>query len=210
MHDAGMALYRDHIFPRLMNVVMNNPQTREIRARVCTDLKGEVVEIGFGTGHNLPYLPAGVTRLSVVEPSGLGVRIARERIAASTVPFEVAGLDGQDLPFDDASADQVLCTWSLCSIPDPERAVREAGRVLRRGGTFHFVEHGRAPDAEVRRWQRRLEPVQKRMGCGCHLTRDIPAILEAGGMRILRLERYYGKGEPKVFGSLYEGVATPV
>jgi len=204
-----MGLYRDNVFPRLMNVAMNTKQTRIIRARVCADLKGEVVEIGFGTGHNLPYLPASVTRLTVVEPSGLGVRMARERIAATAIPFEVAGLDGQDLPFDDASADQVLCTWSLCSIPDPVRAVREARRVLRPGGTFHFVEHGRAPDESVRRWQERLDPVQKRLAGGCHLSRDIPAILEAGGMRIERIDRYYGKGEPKVFGSLYEGVAVP-
>ncbi|MCW2601575.1 MAG: Demethylmenaquinone methyltransferase [Frankiales bacterium] len=203
-----MGLYRDRLFPRIMNVVMNTKEVRAIRARVCADLSGEVVEIGFGTGHNLPYLPANVTRLRVVEPSGLGVQLAQARIAAATFPVEVAGLDGQDLPFEDGSADHVLCTWSLCTIPDAVRAVREARRVLRPGGTFHFVEHGRAPDAAVRRWQDRLNPVQQRLACGCHLNRDIPAILEAGGLRIERMDRYYGKGEPKAFGSLFEGVAT--
>lgn len=205
-----MGLYQQHVFPRLMNAVMNTKETRAIRGRVCAGLSGEVVEIGFGTGHNLPFLPAAVTRLRVVEPSGLGVRLAQPRIAASAVPVEVSGLDGQDLPFEDASADHVLCTWSLCSIPDPVRAVREAARVLRPGGTFRFVEHGRAPDEAVRRWQDRLNPIQNRMAAGCHLNRDIPAILTAGGMRVDSLDAYYGKGEPKAFGSLFEGVAVPV
>lgn len=203
-----MGLYGEHVFPRVMNKVMANAQMAKIRERVCADVAGDVVEIGFGTGHNLPFLAGAVTRLRVVEPSGLGVRLAQERIAAAPFPVEVAGLDGQDLPFEAESADQVLCTWSLCSIPDPVRAVREARRVLRPGGTFHFVEHGRAPDASVRVWQDRLNPLQKRVGCGCHLNRDILAILEAGGMRLDRLERYYGKGEPKPFGALYEGVAS--
>ena len=204
-----MGVYREHVFPRVLNVVMNNKQTREIRTRVCAGLHGEVVEIGFGTGHNLPFLPPAVTRLRVVEPSGLGVRLAQDRIAAVAVPVEVAGLDGQHLPFEDGSADAVLCTWSLCTIPDPVLAVREARRVLRPGGTFHFVEHGRAPDASVLRWQQRLEPLQNRIACGCHLSRDIPSILEVGGMRVERMDCYYGKGEPRVVGSLYEGVAVP-
>jgi ubiquinone/menaquinone biosynthesis C-methylase UbiE len=204
-----MSYYGDHLFPRLMNRVMDTGQTRKIRARVCSGLAGEVVEIGFGTGHNLPFLPGAVTRLRVVEPSGLGVRLARERLAASPVPVEVAGLDGQSLPFEDASADHVLSTWTLCTIPDAVRAVREAVRILRPGGSLHFVEHGSAPDASVRRWQDRLNPVQMRVACGCHLNRDIPAILEAGGMRLERLDRYYGKGEPRIFGALYEGVAVP-
>ncbi len=203
-----MGCYGDKVFPRLMNVAMGGKETRAIRARVCADLAGEVVEIGFGTGHNLPFLPASVTRVRAVEPSSLAVQIAQGRIAATTVPVEIAGLDGQDLPFQDASADQVLCTWSLCSIPDPVRAVREALRVLRPGGTLHFAEHGRAPDTGVLAWQRRLNPVQRRLACGCHLDRDIPALLEAGGMRVERMTTYYAKGEPKVLGSMYEGIAT--
>lgn len=203
-----MGLYREQVFPRVMNAVMNTAQTRLARERVCAGLAGEVVEIGFGTGLNLPHLPPSVTRLRVVEPSGLGVRMAAARVAAAPFPVEVAGLDGQALPFADASADAVLCTWSLCSIPDPVSAVREVRRVLRPGGRLHFVEHGRAPDERVRRWQARLNPVQRRLGCGCHLDRDIPALLVAGGMRVERLDTYYGKGEPKVFGSMYEGIAA--
>ena len=203
-----MGLYREQVFPRVMNAVMNTAQTRETRARVCAGLAGDVVEIGFGTGLNLPHLPPAVTRLRVVEPSGLGVRIAVERIAAAPFPVEVAGLDGQAMPFETGSADAVLCTWSLCSIPDAVSAVREARRVLRPGGRMRFVEHGRAPDDGVRRWQDRLNGIQRRVGCGCNLNRDIPALLLAGGMRVERLDTYYAQGEPRVFGSMYEGSAV--
>jgi len=199
--------YDDKILPRVINVVMNTKQNRQIRARVCAGLAGEVVEIGFGTGHNLPYLPPAVTRLRAVEPAGLGVRLAGERIRQAGVPVDVVGLDGQRLPIADASADAVLCTWSLCTIPDPVAAVREVRRVLRPGGALHFVEHGLAPDQSVRVRQRRLNGIQQRVAGGCHLNRDIPAILAAGGMQTSRLETYYGKGEPKPYGSLYEGTA---
>jgi len=203
-----MGFYGDRVLPHVINAVMNTKQTRTIRARVCADLKGEVLEIGFGTGHNLPYLPADVTRLLAVEPSSRSVELARERIDASRVDIEVIGLDGQRLPVDDESVDAVLCTWSLCTIPDGVAAVREARRVLRPGGRLHFVEHGAAPDAKVRRWQDRLNPIQNRVGGGCNLNRDIAGIVEAGGMTISKLDRYYTPGEPKAFGSMYEGVAT--
>ena len=203
-----MGFYGDRVLPRLINVVMDTEQIRRIRARVCAGLTGEVVEIGFGTGHNLPFLPPEVTRVRAVEPSGVGVRLARERIEHATAEVEVIGLDGQRLPLPDASVDAALCTWTLCSIPDAVAAVREVRRVLRPGGELHFVEHGLAPDAKVRAWQRRLNPIQRRVGGGCHLDRDIGAIVEAGGLTISRLDRYYGKGEPKPFGAMYEGVAV--
>jgi ubiquinone/menaquinone biosynthesis C-methylase UbiE len=203
-----MGWYGEHVFPRLMNVAMNTAMTREIRSRVCAGLSGEVVEIGFGTGHNLPYLPTSVRLLRAVDPSALGVRLAKDRIAKSTVPVEIAGLDGQRLPFDDESADAVLSTWTLCSIPDPVAAVREIRRVLRPGGQLHFVEHGRAPDEKVRRWQNRLNGLQQRAADGCNLNRDIPALLQAGGLTVTRMDRYYGEGEPKTVGSLFEGVAA--
>lgn len=204
-----MGFYDDHVLPHVINAVMNNKQTRTIRARVCGGLKGEVVEIGFGTGHNLPFLSGEVTRLRAVEPSGVSVRLAHQRIDHSPIAVEIVGLDGQHLPMEDASADAVLCTWSLCTIPDPVTAVREARRVLRPGGQFHFVEHGRAPDESVRRWQDRLNGIQQRVGGGCNLNRDIPAILQAGGLIITQLDSYYGKGEPKPYAAMYEGIATP-
>lgn len=203
-----MGVYVDRVLPHVINVVMNTKQMREIRTRVCADLKGEVLEIGFGTGHNLPFIPRSVTRLLAVEPSGRSVELARKRIDASPLTVEVVGLDGQKLSVGDASVDAVLCTWSLCTIPDAVAAVSEARRVLKPGGTFHFIEHGLAPDDGVRRWQSRLNPIQNRVGGGCNLNRDISALIEAGGLSITKLDRYYSAGEPKAFGSMYEGVAA--
>ena len=203
-----MGFYGDRVLPHIINVVMNNEQTRQIRHRVCSGLHGEVVEIGFGTGHNLPFLPAEVTRLRAVEPSQRSIALAQERIAASEVPVEIVGLDGQHLPLEDNSADAVLCTWSLCTIPDPEAAVREMARVLAPGGQLHFAEHGRAPEHGVRRWQDRLNGMQQRIGGGCHLNRDIPSIIEAAGMKITRLNTHYAEGIPKPYAFIYEGTAT--
>ncbi len=204
-----MGLYRDRVVPRLINVACNTNEANKARARVCAPLAGEVLEIGFGSGLNLPHLPDAVTQLMAVEPSGFGVKLASKRIADSRVAVEVIGLDGQRLPLDDASVDAVLCTWSLCTIPDAVAAVAETRRVLRPGGTFHFVEHGIAPEEKVRRWQDRLNGMQQRIAGGCNLNRDIPSLIEAGGMTMTSLEHFYGKGEPKMFGSLYLGVATP-
>jgi ubiquinone/menaquinone biosynthesis C-methylase UbiE len=203
-----MSFYEDRVLPHLVNTVMNTKLTREIRGRVCSGLQGDVLEIGFGTGHNLPFLPAAVTRLRAVEPSQRSVGLAASRMAAAKVPVEVVGLDGQELPLPDDSADMALVTWSLCTIPDPVMAMREVARVVKPGGRVHFVEHGRSPNASVRKWQERLNGIQNRLAGGCNLNRDIPALIEAAGLRIERLDRYYGKGEPKPLGYLYEGVAV--
>jgi SAM-dependent methyltransferase len=207
--DGAMAIYRDVVFPHVINLAMNTKTTREIRDRVCSRLKGEVVEIGFGTGLNVPHLPAGVTRLHAVDPMRTGARLASKRVAASPVPVSLAGLDGESLPFADQSADAVLSTWTLCSIPDAVAALREVRRVLRPGGALHFVEHGRSPDEGVRRWQDRLNPVEQRVACGCNLNRDIPGLVEQAGLRVERLDTYYTPGDPKVLGWTYEGVAVP-
>lgn len=206
---AGMGVYREHVLPYAVNLAMANKVLHPLRRRVAEGLAGEVVEIGFGTGHNLPYLPSAVTRLRAVEPSGLSVRLAAERIRAAPFPVEVVGLDGEAVPLPDGCADAVLCTWALCTIPHPERALREMARLLKPGGELHFVEHGKAPDEGVLRWQHRLTPLQKRVAGGCHLDRDIPALLERGGFSITALERLYVAGEPRVVGSTYLGRAVP-
>ena len=200
--------YRDHVFVRIMNSMMNTKETRRIREEVCAPLAGEVLEIGFGTGLNLPHLPPTVTRLLAVDPMERGRALAQERLAATSVPVEFVGLEGDSIPLADASVDAALATWTLCSIPDPVAAVREIRRVLRPGGTFHFVEHGRAPDDGVRKWQDRVNPIQKRMACGCNLNRDIPAILADGGMEPGNVTTYYAKGDPKIMGWMYQGIAT--
>ena len=203
-----MGFYGERVFPRAMNRLMNTKQTRETRARVCAPLSGDIVEIGFGTGLNLPHLPPAVTVVLAVDPLERGRTLASERIAASPVSVEFVGLDGQLLPLADDSADAALSTWTLCSIPDPVAAVSEINRVLRPGGTLHFVEHGCSPDPAVRKWQRRLNPIQRRIACGCNLDRDIPSILKDAGLSVDSLNTYYMKGSPKILGWTFEGVAA--
>ena len=203
-----MGVYRDRVFPRIVNMACNTKETRRIRDEVCTPLAGEVLEVGFGTGLNLPHLPPAVTRLLAVDPMEVGPRLAADRLAATSVDVAFVGLDGQSLDLEDDSVDAALSTWTLCSIPDARAAVREVGRVLRPGGTFSFVEHGAAPDAKVRAWQDRLNGAQQRFGCGCNLNRDIPSIVEAGGMTVTALDTFYAKGTPKFIGWTFQGVAA--
>lgn len=131
-------------------------------------------------------------------------------LAETAVPVERAGLDGQRLSFDDASFDSALSTWTLCTIPDPVAALRELRRVLRPGGRLFFVEHGAAPDVGVLCWQRRWDPVQRRVFAGCHVSRPIEELLAEAGLPGEDVRRYYGDGEPRLFGSLYEGRTAPV
>lgn len=201
-------LYRRQVFPRIMNLAMNTAETRRIRAEVCAPLAGEVLEIGFGTGHNLPFLPAAVTRVLAVDPMQEGERLAAQRLRESTVTVDFVGLDGERIDLPDRSVDEALATWTLCSIPDAGAAVREIARVLRPGGRLHFVEHGISPDAKVQRWQHRLNPVQNRVACGCNIQRDIPALIEAGGMVVEEVERFYAKGDPKILGWTFQGRAS--
>jgi SAM-dependent methyltransferase len=203
-----MGVYGDRVFPRVINVLMNTKETRRIRRRVCAPLRGEIVEIGFGTGHNLPFMPATVTRLQAVEPLTKARELAERRVAAATCPVQFVGVDGQEVPLEDGSADAVLSTWTLCSIHDPVAAVREIGRILRPGGTFHFVEHGLAPDERVAKWQHRCNGLNGRMACGCNLNRDIPALITEGGLSIQDVDTYYAKGDPKPLGWTFEGYAT--
>lgn len=202
-----MGFYRDRVFPRLINLACNTKETRRIRDEVCAPLAGDVLEIGFGTGLNLPHLPEAVTRLLAVDPMARSRELASERLAQSRVPVEFVGLDGQTLPLEDGSVDAALSTWTLCSIPDASAAISEIRRVLRPGGALHFAEHGRAPDDKVRRWQDRLNGVQQRLAAGCNLNRDIPSIIEDGGLRITHLETFYAKGDPKILGWTFQGTA---
>ncbi len=203
-----MSFYREQVLPRFQDKVMNRKPTREVRQRVCAPLHGDVVEVGFGTGLNARYYPADVTKVFAVEPSAVCMRIAVPRIARSSVPVENAGLTGERLDLPSERFDAVLSTWTLCTIPDLDAALAELRRVLKPGGTFHFVEHGRAPDAKVARWQDRLEPMNKRVAGGCHLTRQIPDLIERAGFSIEHLDTYYFKSEPKPMGYTFEGRAV--
>jgi ubiquinone/menaquinone biosynthesis C-methylase UbiE len=202
-----MGFYQDQVVPRITNVTLNNRECARIRQRVTAGLAGEVLEVGFGSGLNVPYYPAEVKRVRAVDPATAGRKLAARRLAASPVPVEFAGLDGQALPVDSGSVDHVLITWTLCTIPDVETALREMYRVLRPGGELHFAEHGRSPDPGVARWQDRLTPLQRVVCAGCHLNRSIDRLITQAGFRMTRLENYYFPG-PKPFGYTFEGAAA--
>jgi SAM-dependent methyltransferase len=202
-----MGLYGEHVLPRVIDVLGGLKSAEPLRRRACTGLEGRVVELGFGSGHNAPFYPEAVERVAAIEPADLGWRLAEKRVRAAPVPVERAGLDGQSLPFGDDSFDTALSTWTLCTIPDVAAALSEVRRVLKPGGTLHFLEHGLAPDERVRVWQHRLEPLQKRVFGGCHLTRPIVDLLTAAGFTITELDVFYEDGSPKFVGANSLGVA---
>ena len=205
-----MTLWSEQVVPRLVEKALGGRQHDRLRQQTCAGLSGDVVEIGFGSGRNVPHYPTDVRQVSAVEPSDVAWRLSARRRASSPVRVERAGLDGQALPFPDSSFDDALSTWTLCTIPDPVTALREVARVLRPGGTLHFVEHGAAAHPGVLRWQRRLDSVQRRVAAGCHLSRPIDALLAQAGLHVVELQREYARGEPRAFGSLYRGLARPL
>lgn len=202
-----MGVYDDQVLPRLMDKVMDNPAMRKGRAKATAGLRGEVLEIGFGSGLNVPHYPDTVTRVAGVEPSTVATGLARPRIARSTIPVEIVGLDGQRLDQPDEAYDTALSTWTMCTIPDAVAALREVHRVLKPGGTLHFIEHGHAPDEGVARWQQRIEPIHKRLAGGCHLSRRITDLVEDAGFELVDVKHYYVPRTPRPWGYEYVGVA---
>jgi ubiquinone/menaquinone biosynthesis C-methylase UbiE len=202
-----VGIYREHLLPRLVDRACGTAELRRWREQVTAGLSGTVVEIGFGSGLNVPAYPAEVSLVYAVEPAATARHLARKRIAASPVRVEHVGLRGESIPLDDGSCDGALSTFTLCTIPDVERALAEVRRVLRPGGRFHFLEHGLSPDASIARWQHRMEPLQKRLADGCHLTRDPATLVRRAGFEIERVESRYASG-PKPWTWLTEGAAV--
>ncbi len=204
-----MGWYATTVFPRLMEWALGSEACTQERRKTLTDARGEVLEIGFGTGLNLPHYPrTGITNLTIVDPAELLPTRVQERVAQA--PFAVihARLDAERLPFDDARFDTVVSTWTLCSIPDPVAALREIRRVLRPTGTFHFLEHGLSRRPLVARLQHLWNPIQKVIACGCNVDRPIDHIVAASGLVTTSLERFEIAGELPIMAAMYRGTAT--
>ena len=201
------ALYERHVLPHLIDYACGMGAVMKTRAQVVPLAEGEVLEIGIGSGLNLSfYDPARVQRIVGVDPSADMQKLARQRAEQISIPVEMIALELGQIQAEDARFDSIVCTFTLCTIPDAIAALREMRRVLKPGGKLLFSEHGLAPDASVVRWQNRLTPLWKPLAGGCHLNRDIPALLEAGGFTIGQLETSYLKG-PRPMTWVYRGWA---
>lgn len=203
-----MGIYAKYVFPHLLDWTMSRQVMAEQRARIVGSASGEVLEIGFGTGLNLPHYGPNVARLHAIDPADVLRRRVGRRVAAAAFPVQMHQLDAARLPFADASFDCVVSTWTLCSIRDVASALSEVRRVLRPGGRLLFLEHGRSDDPRVARWQDRLNPVQKVVGVGCHLNRSIDQLVREADLQVERLERFRLRDAPAIFGEHYLGEAT--
>jgi ubiquinone/menaquinone biosynthesis C-methylase UbiE len=201
-----MGFYADHLLPGLVDLAMRQKVLGPYRTRTVGAAEGRVLEIGVGSGLNLPLYGSRVTAVVGIEPSPPLLRRARRH--AARPPVELIEGTAEALPLEDKSVDTVVTTWTLCSIPDAVRALAEARRVLRPGGALLFVEHGRAPEPSVARWQDRLDPLWSRLAGGCHLDRPIDVLIQAAGFRLDRLETSRVPG-PRTHTFLYHGRALP-
>lgn len=187
---------------------MSGPDFAEYRKQVLGEARGEVLEIGFGTGLNLAYYPRSVQKISTVDPNPGMNSLALKKIKASQIPVEQHIMSSEQLPFADGSFDTIVSTWTLCSIGNVEQALREIRRVLKPEGRFLFIEHGLSPDPKVQVWQHRLTPLQKRLAAGCHFDRNIKQLIEQQGFHFQSLKEFYVKDSPKYSGYMYQGSAT--
>ena len=203
-----MGLYSHHIFPRLMDWVVAGEEFRQLRSELLAHVHGNVLELGIGTGLNLPHYPKTVTWLHAVDPANILPKIVTERSANQSFPIRIQHVTAETLPFEDRSFDYVVSTWTLCTIPDPVKALREVRRVLKPEGRFLFLEHGRSEDAKIAAWQDRLNPIQNIIGCGCNLNRKIDHIIAQAGLKIITLDRFQMQSVPRLGGEMYRGTAT--
>lgn len=202
-----MGLYRKFVLPSLIDLSMKNPVSTKCRSEIVPKARGRVLEVGIGSGLNFPFYGADVSHVWGIDPSAELLAMARSKVAA--LPYQVELLCGsaEDLPLEGASADTVVLTWTLCSIPNPARALHELRRVLKPGGSVIFAEHGLAPDRTVRTWQGRLNPLWKRIAGGCNMNRKIDELIASAGFSIQELRTSYLPG-PRILTYTYEGIAV--
>ncbi len=203
-----MGLYQDRVLPLLIHLSMRQRNLAAYRARVVPAAQGRVLEIGIGSGLNLPYYGTAVEQVIGLDPSPKLLAMAREAARRTSIPLELIESSAEAIPLYNRSVDTVVTTWTMCSIPDVQRALGEMRRILKPGGCLLFVEHGRSPDPRVRQWQDRLTPLWRRVGGGCHLNREIGKLIEEAGFRIERIETGYMRG-PKPMTFMYDGAARP-
>ena len=200
--------YERRVFPHVLDLTMG--VLEKLRAPTLAEARGEVLEIGFGTGLNLAHYPPGIARVVTADPMDALPERVQRRIAAAAFPVDVHHLPAdRRLPFDDARFDCVTMTWTLCTIAEPVAALREMRRVLRPGGQLLFIEHGRSDDPQLARWQDRWNPIQNVIACGCNVNRKIDALVEEGGFRLRSLERFVAERTPRLFGEMYRGIGVP-
>ncbi len=206
-----MGIYSKYIFPRLLDWTLGNPQMGKYRRQALESATGKTLEIGFGTGLNLPYYPESVTELTVVDSENMLREKVEQRMAECSLSVVKMQLDAQArLPFDDHTFDSVVTTLTLCSIENAEPALAEIRRVLKPEGRFIFFEHGRSDNANVARWQDRLNPLQKIIGVGCNMNRRIDSLIEDAGFRIEKLDRFLLPKSPRLLAEMYRGIAASV
>ncbi len=204
-----MSFYDRWILPYLIDLSMRNKEATRYRAKIVPEACGTILEIGIGSGLNLAFYGPSVERLYGLDPSEELLRMARRKARAARFPVEFLNRTGEEIPLDDAAVNTVVTTWTLCSIPDPIKALKEMRRVLKPGGALIFAEHGLAPEVGVQRWQKRLNPVWNRIGGGCNLDRKMDALISAAGFAITDLTTEYAKG-PRPMSYIYCGRARPV
>jgi ubiquinone/menaquinone biosynthesis C-methylase UbiE len=203
-----MGFYCDHIFPRLMEWIMAGDEFLRLRSELLASAHGEVLELGIGTGLNLPHYPETVTELHAVDPAQLLPKTIVARSTRLSFPVRIQKGTAETLTHANRRFDYVVSTWTLCTIPDPVLALQEVGRVLKPGGMFLFMEHGRSDDRKIAAWQDRLNPIQNVIGCGCNLNRQIDRLISQSGLTIAHLDRFSMQGVPRLAGEMYRGTAT--
>jgi SAM-dependent methyltransferase len=202
-----MGLYAKYVLPKLIDTACSQPPMTDLRGRYVPRAEGRVLEIGIGSGLNLPHYSERATSVTGLDPAPELTSLARKRAEAAHPAVDVLEISGEEIPADDATFDTIVCTWTLCSIPNVYQAVREMYRVARPGARFYFVEHGLSPDRGVQSWQRRIEPLWKIVGGGCHLTRKSDTLIQDAGFLLEELDSGYQPG-PRWATFMTHGVAV--